>query len=284
MDQFTDIDRPDFHQRRDRLPFATPATVFLDGTDWLQVTTIGNTGSITLTISGRVLRPDGQLSPFTFTHVASSNRAAASTVVALPEGWLLGVSVIASTGTPLYGATWCRLQLMHGFSSAQIVIQALASGVVTATYPLIFPGQTTDPRLSGSGAVRAIVGTTPAAGAEVSETVPTGARWLLISFTAVLTTSAAAANRIPVLNIDDGTNVFFVSPSAVVEGANLTTSNTWWGGGFQTGGIQQTIVVNALGVSMLLEPGFRIRTVTSAIQAGDQYAAPKYLVIEWFDV
>lgn len=284
MDHYTDIDRPDFHQRRDRLPFATPATVYLDGADWLQVSTVGNAASITLTVSGRVLRPDGQLSPFTFTHVASSTRAVASTAVALPEGWLLGVSVLATSGTPAYGATWARLQLLHGFSSAQIAIQALASGHVTATYPLIWPSQTYDPRLSGTGMVRSILGTVPAAGADIAETAPTSVRWQLLSFTAALTTSAVAGNRFPVLFIDDGTNSFLVSPGNASQGASFTYTYSWFVSASALGGPAQNVITVPLASPVFLEAGFRVRTVTGGILGGDQWTAPKYEVVEWFDV
>lgn len=65
-----------------------------------------------------------------------------------------------------------------------------------------------------SSRVDVIVGANPAAGAEVSETVPAGETWCLLGVRVTLVTSATVATRQPILTLDDGTNIFFENPAA----------------------------------------------------------------------
>jgi hypothetical protein len=96
--------------------------------------------------------------------------------------------------------------------------------------PLAFPGVPIASPLDGGGALRSIAGTTPGAGAEISETVPTGARWELLAFQATFVTSAAAANRVPQLTLDDGTTVYFRLGAALNQAASLTQRRSWFQG------------------------------------------------------
>jgi hypothetical protein len=134
----------------------------------------------------------------------------------------------------------------------------------------------------GTGRIRVIVGTNPAAGVEVSETVPAGKRWRLVSFRVALTTSGTVANRFPALTLDDGTNTFSTTSAHAAQTATLTIG--WTFGDFGTG--QGTILANnpqvePLPCNAILLPGYRIRTVTLALDAGDDYGAPVYCVEEW---
>jgi hypothetical protein len=132
----------------------------------------------------------------------------------------------------------------------------------------------------GTGRIRTIVGTNPAAGVEITETVPAGKRWALRSLRVTLVTSGAVANRVPALFYDDGVSVF---GSSVFNGsmAATVTKILTWGMGMAFVNPGGTSEVNLIAPLVLLLPGGRIRTSTSALDAGDDYGAPIYEVEEW---
>src|SRR5262249_42350476 len=155
-----------------RAAIYAPSSVYLSGEEWLRLTTISNTGGVAVAIRGRVLMPDSTPVPFRDQQIANSNRTVNTSLTALPEGWLLGVEVLAVSGsTPANGSTWVLVELVRGQTVNAEVLQALCSGFITARNPVAWPGPSYVNSLDGQGHLRSITGTTPAAGAEISETV-----------------------------------------------------------------------------------------------------------------
>jgi len=137
--------------------------------------------------------------------------------------------------------------------------------------------------VEGPGCIRAITGTDPAAGSEVCETVPTNARWRVISFRFALTTSATVADRHVQLVVDDGAGPILwgdFSPSTQPASSTLTYQAS-------TGGVEHTdragVPRIALPDNLILPQGWRIRTVTSNLQSDDDFAAPALIVEEWIE-
>lgn len=125
----------------------------------------------------------------------------------------------------------------------------------------------------GTGEPIVLVGTDPAAGAEISQTVPAGFVWRLTSIKFALTTDATVANRLPILTLDDGTNIYLSYPAAAVQAASLGVNYT--GVPFSiTGAVSGFQFISLPPTGILLLPGWRVRTVTTAFQAGDNYSAP----------
>lgn len=143
----------------------------------------------------------------------------------------------------------------------------------------------------GRGQIRTITGTNPAAGAEISETVPTNARWKLLSFTAVLVADGNASNRFANLVIDNGTTANRrAGPmrQGVAQTASQTRTHIWSIGhgpmSRDADNITDTdsiLVGYFMGDVGLLPPAARIRTITTGLLAGDNYAAPIFQVEEW---
>jgi hypothetical protein len=131
-----------------------------------------------------------------------------------------------------------------------------------------------------SGEIIRFTGTDPGAGVEVSETVPATYYWRVLSFRVAFVTSATVANRFPALTLDDGTTVFGTFGVGAAITASQTAAITW----ADTSGIIAPAVglhLAALPSSIILPPGYRVRTATTAIDAGDNYGAPSYLVERW---
>lgn len=261
-----------------------PSPVYLTGEEQLRVSTIGNTTGVTLTVRGRVLRPDFDVAITEFTHAPNSNRTLASATRTLSEGWPLAFEVKATAGTPAFGAVWCLLELVRGDGAAAVVVESLGYGFVTANQPYQWPNGENFLATDGPGHLRSITGTLPGAGVEISETVPTGARWALIAIYAQLFVANAGANRQVNVTFDDGTNVYFRSPNV----AALAINNTWflsWGTGLSLAGQQSGFTQGGgFPAGLVMGAGHRFKTITINRDVADQYTAPTYLVRETFDV
>jgi hypothetical protein len=126
-----------------------------------------------------------------------------------------------------------------------------------------------------------VQGADPAAGAEWSVTVPAGQVWIPRLVLATLVTSATVANREVRLLIDDGTTVVASIPSGVTHVASSTRDYTWMStGGYRGAGSVALDVVVGVG-TFALGAGWRLRSQIVALDAGDNWAAPRVLAERW---
>lgn len=135
---------------------------------------------------------------------------------------------------------------------------------------------------NGRGDIVTYTGTNPANdGTEISETVPTGKSWRILSIRATLVTDGNAASRQVGLTLSDGTNVFFKSCSASVQAASLTHNYTFAdlpGVVVASAALEHQVPVPA---GMILPAGTVIATVITAKQATDGWGAPVFCVEEF---
>lgn len=267
-------------QQRGALGLQSPAAFYVTGEDALQLSVINMAAGVTVVMSGRFLGLDGTPSPFQWSLVPATDRSLSSLVKSLGEGWLLDVTVNVAAGAPVTGQTWARLQIVRGLTNVGIVLGTLCSGYITAVQPATFPRGLVRSSLDGAGVIRSITGTNPAAGANISETVPTGARWRLLSVLLRFVTEATAGNRDVTLVIDDGANVIANISSGFTHAASLTYDYSFAGEGSRYNGTVSNFIVVPLPRLTLLA-GYRIRSATGGIQPLDDYGAPQLLVEEW---
>jgi hypothetical protein len=263
--------------------FFHPSPVYLTGEDNLRVTAYSNTGSVTLAILARVLQPDSTPTPFADSVAPGSGRTATTKIVPLCEGWLLGLSITPAAGVTPVGLTWVAVDLVRGTGSNAQLVQSLGFGFINLRSGFVWPGGAYLQATDGPGVLRSITGTTPGAGADISEAVPAGARWELLAFRATLVTSATVATRLAFLTLDDGANVYLTVDSNF--GQTASGSGTY---NFAEGLVAPQVahagaLLASLPINNRLGAGHRVRTLTSSIQVGDQWAAPQYLVREWLE-
>lgn len=133
-------------------------------------------------------------------------------------------------------------------------------------------------------AITQLNGSDPAAGAEVSVTVPAGKHWHLISVSVALVQGATQTPQ-PILVIDDGTDVLFENfGSSTAQAVSTTCRYTWAEGLTLSGQVGATTNVHAtapLPAGLILGPGFRIRTSTLGIGANSDYGAPGLYYVEY---
>src|SRR3990167_7180454 len=221
-----------------------------------------------------------ELTPFSrnVAHTAGDRTSETTTIASYVQGDVVALSVDAVTAGIKRGTVYVVVQL-----ASYAVTLTVARGYVYEGVPLVL-GQFIEPGPGGGeGNIRTVTGTNPAAGVEISEAVPTNAIWRFLSFSAVLVSDANASNRSMYLVADDGTTAnrrFFVF-NTTAQTASLT--RTWLyfrGNGLanqaSAGGVADTDTVisqDNLPDETFVEGG-RIRTITSGILAGDNWAAP----------
>jgi hypothetical protein len=262
---------------------APPTDSYISQDDQLFTHVINSAPGISVIITVRLLLPDGRINTNQFQYFPNSTRAPFQASQFLAEGFIL--SVTATAGASNIGQTWVNCTLSRNlpvgtFPATGAYGEILLQGYLSGNNCLTWPRGQIQGTISQQGWIRSITGTLPAAGAEISETVPVGAIWSLKSFLFTFTTGAAVANRVPHLIIDDGTNQLLNLAYASTIAASLTTQI------LTALGITPIVVSDGVArlntpTNILLSAGWRIRTLTTALQAADQYTAPQYEVEEW---
>lgn len=257
---------------------------YLTGAETIRLTVFNSAANVRVQLAGRRFPYGGDtVSEFATQLTPTTNRLATVLDFTPGEGWLLGLSVRVAAGSPLDGQTYCVVEIGNGAGSTFQAFDTLIADTVTAAHRVAWPGSPVRGPLDGPGALRTILGTNPGAGNEIAETVPTGARWQLMSLRVQLVTSATVANRIPELAIDDGTSTWFQSANSVSQVASTTVRYSF-GSGYGSlvngSGNEQS---RGLPTPLFLGGGYRLRTSTSALQVGDVFSAIVYNVREWLE-
>jgi len=133
----------------------------------------------------------------------------------------------------------------------------------------------------GQGRLRLITGTDPAVDTEISEAVPTNAKWKLISIQLTLVTDANAATRRVKYTLDNGTTVYLIQPMEGTQIESLTRNyNIFIGSIFGSNPTNNDFKVE-LPREQILDQTWAFKTTTTNLQAGDNFAAPQMVVREW---
>ncbi len=263
-----------------RRPYAGPLYVARD--DRLYVRTRGSVAGKQVELRLRLQMPDGQVVPQLQTLAITGDRTTQVQVFDLAEGYLLGVAVQVVPAPVLHGAVYVEVGITHESVPTLAVYQVLVAGYVSDGDALGWPyGRPVGP-LEGPGNLRSIAGAAPAAGAEIVTAVPANATWRLLSWRAQLVTAIAVANRRVHLVVDDGATILQDLASADTEVASLARNYNAAADGFPRVA-QDSEVYIPLPAGLVLRSGFRIRTLTTAIQAADQWGAPQLFVEEYLE-
>lgn len=257
-----------------------PSNLYIERDDIIRVEILSPGGAQTVRVSMRLMQPDGQVTPqqFEYTVTTATVNPQVQIIDGL-EGFLLSMSINSTAS--LRGQVFVRTLMQRGAGSSDLTRgEILCQGYASLYESLSYPYGTIDSSLRGRGALRAFIGSAPAAGAEISETVPVGRNWILRSFVTTLVTSATVASREPSVTVDDGgANILARSVDSSGIAASRTVILNWAPGLVQERG--SVVHDMAFPMEMRMLPTWRIRTNTLAIQAGDQYAAPAILVEEF---
>lgn len=261
-----------------QLASAEPSN-YIEG-DSQMLTYVWNMDSVeTVIVDVRILLPNGIVVASQYAYLPTTDRSLNLFTQQMTEGFILSIGVRGRTNGRV-GSTFVRIVLCRGNPVSLVTAQVWVQGYVNGLTRLSWPNGSLRQSNDGDGNIRSIVGSIPAAGAEVSETVPTGAIWQPISFLVSLNSSVAVANRVVALQIDDGAGIYSMTNTGNNQAASLIWNYTF------ASGLQPAVQFNAqltagFPANLFMTAGHRLRTKTTNIQAADQYMVVQYLVMEW---
>lgn len=272
--------------RRAAAPYPTqegpPSNLYIQLEDRLQIDQVATSGVIGMTVTARILRADGTIIALQlalsggvpFTHIKNT--------FDLVEGYLLSLVITPSTQSFQRGIYFVTAQIIRGTPPNQFITQTLFADYVVGGYTLGFPGGRLAQSVDGFGSTNSLTIAAPAAGVELSFSVGSGQRLRPRSIRFSLTTSATVANREVTLVIDDGAAIFAQIPSNFTQAASLSETYCFALGTQSVKGSVTTLALSPL-PDCLLSGGYRIRTLTTAIQATDQYSAAQLYHENWVE-
>lgn len=260
-----------------------PMGQYIDVNDQLDVVAY-STNALNVVFNLRILGVDGKINPLQFVFpITTSSRTTLRTRFPLIEGYLLSLTASLNSVSGNGGWTYAQCNLARAPFGLNQEYSNLLSGYLYGNVALGWPTATPQRPTDGPGATFLIVGSVPAPGADINELVPTNTRWRLISLRATLTTAVAAANRTVSLTADNAGNVYAESPSNFTQVASIVNTYNWFDSAPYVNAPFNLRTLAPLPSQMFLAAGHRIRTVTGAIQAADQWSAPVYSVLDWLD-
>lgn len=262
-----------------RLGLSPDAGLFVQRDDQLFIRTRASL-AVRVNVAVRLQQADdGRIVPQLFDLVTVADRSEQMALFGMAEGYLLGAAGFTVDAAMEEGAVFLEAGIIRGGAGVIARVQVLFSGYLGQTDALSWPGVVHEGAHAAIGRVRLILGADPAAGAESVETVPAGAHWELWTWRASLVTNATVAARRVHLVLDDGANIILDLAADTDQTASLTRNYNMARWGFAPTGTGTELYIPAP-FSIHLEAGYRIRTLTTNLQAGDNWSAPRYQVLE----
>ncbi len=259
-----------------------PAELYVGRDDRLLVTAVNAIPGAKIYVTVRLLLPNGQISSNDYVYTPASDRAIYAWQIPLVESFLLSAT-ISPSGAVRSGGLWARCMLVRGAGLGESWPQILAAGYLARQSALAWPYPRYQNPCEGPGWMRLIDGTDPAAGVSIAETVPTGARWKLVSVLAWLATSAVAGDRHVSLDLSSPAGVWLRIPPAIIQPASQTYYYTWAIGVNPYTSTLVGLVARPLPDQLTLTPGQQFIVQCGGMLAGDDFGAPRYLVEEWVE-
>lgn len=181
------------------------------------------------------------------------------------------------------GAAYSTVTLARGGSATQLPLIPLIADNLSNSNFIGWPGSPVRQSVEGPGTIRIVRGTQPAAGAEMLEAVPTGARWRLLAIAIGLSTSATnAQRRVRVVTREPvfaAQSSYFSTPILQIQNKEVTYHILGTLSFATTGG---NIVLGPLPNPILLA-GHQVVSSTANLQADDQFGQPELYVEEWIE-
>ena len=258
-----------------------PGAQYVDENDFLMVAIFSNLTNKTFTINWRILTPGGKIEPGQVVGTSTNGRTGTLVKTPMREGFLLSVSIVPQSDGANQTYFYATAGLLRFATSQANWFATLCKGYCTQSEPLFWPGGQYQQSEEGPGCLRTITGSVPAAGADINEAVPQGARWRLLSLSATLTTAVAVANRQVQLTLDNAGTAYYATTPGPAQAASLVWTYCFAPTGYAPLNTLLTVQSNYDNQQQLDQTNGHIRTLTNLIQAADQWSAPTYTVLEW---
>jgi len=256
--------------------------VYIGVDDLLYLRTFSVGSGITVTIRGRVLRKDGQITAFEFRQLINAGAAPFEKTFQLAEGFLLDLVAISQSAPLTRGLVFAQLGLARGNVATDQAVAILISDYLTSGGYLSWPFTTPRAFADGQGNPAQLSVGSPGAGADFAFSVGANNRLRVKSIAFTLTTSAAVATREVSLRLDNGVTVAGQFPASITQAASLAIEYT--GSAAPYAPATNAALANIpLPPDLLLPAGYNLRSSTTNLQAADQFSAIALIVEQWVD-
>jgi len=259
-------------------------TFRLDDDTQLRIISANSLAGVVVGIQGLRVDATGTAQVISETHTPASNRTTTTQDYKLGKGTLLRLTLFVQQGTPLIGQTYVLAQLIRGVGGPRPVVGTLLGGLITATQAIAFPGSLILPSTSVEPYLRTVIGSSPAAGAEFSESVPSGARWELVKLFNVFQTSANPGTRTINLGFLSGGQFQGIYLQNAAPGPGGIWNCTWAPNLPNVVYVGLQFVMGPVADRALLLAGDVFRSFTLGLDVADQWGPPRYTVREWLEV
>jgi len=214
---------------------------------------------------------------FTFKHTTVSTGAYSTDTFQIPDVPIY-ISVIDDGSLFKQGEVVVTLN----FLGNKDVLFNLANGFVYANKPLSYPVPSQTDLIPGRGRFKSIASVNPAAGDEISWTVPDGRVWRIIASSFQLVTSATVANRRVHLRLQTNTGLDISTFPDTDQTASLTRNYSFAQYGGNLDGLDGSKILAPMPAEIYLETDDFLGTDTQNLQVGDDLSVGILLVEEFF--
>ena len=251
--------------------------------DRLYIAVWNSVSGLVARVRGVVLLKNGSQAEFNFRVSPTSDRVVTESFNQIPAGYLRSL-IVFPEGSTLRGQTFVSISLTRDAENSNNRNQLLIQNYLQSGNALGFPGSKIQDSTEGPGVIRVITGTDPAAGAEITEAVPTNARWKLLGIRPRFVTSATAANRFVRIQYQSGTPDLFTTRAHDAQTASLNEFYVFAVNGEFAAAIVTGIPWhNNFLPDIHLPAAADISTTTTGIEVDDNYGAPILIIEEWIE-
>lgn len=261
----------------------TAAAQYVTVEDRFRLTVLSSAAINELDVLVRIQRPDGQVIPIRQPYTIVGGGPLQTFDFDLTEGFLLDVTINNVSQTARTGQAFVTAQLIRGAGANAIPMKLLCAGYPSNGTLIGWPAAPCPAPTDGAGAPLSLNTANPGAGANISITVSTSRRWRFQSLSFVLTTSAVVANRVVHIQLTDAaSNVLWDAAATTAQTASTAIRYSVGLQSYPATTDNSTSIAFPLGMSLL--QGWIIRTVTTAIDVGDQFSGIWSNVMQWMEL
>jgi len=265
--------------RPDVLP---PSPIVVTQDDFIGVRSVNSVGNVQLTLRARFMDLDGVVRASQWDFVPPPTSLPSTFTARLGDGYLLSVTLLVSGGALKQGQCFSQVVLLRGVAANLEVYEHLTAGYAINGYAFGWPEDTPYENTYGAGFLKTDPSGAPAAGAQINRGVPVSRRWSVIGGRFQLTTNATVANRFVHVQFLDAASVPYYEVAGPAQAASLTFTYVL-GNGIGPTLFQDNLVLLPIPSNMEMLASFSWQTVTTGMQAGDQFSSGILGVKEWIE-
>lgn len=210
---------------------------------------------------------------FTYTHQTNTTGLIQTELFALPDLPIM-VSVVDETGSISEGDCYVTLSLLANGDK----LHELAAGYVYQSKSISFPASIAQPHRIDCAHLLNVAANDPAAGGELTITVPNGTQWEVLGLNFDLQTSATVANRRVHVILGASGTLYLNCFGNQNQAASLTRHYTCTPIGVIPTETDDDDIIIPMPPGIFLDQGMKITTQTTNRQAGDQFSGMTMLV------